>query len=209
MTTPIKIYILCINSQACELICGQYQLSPSSKVKLNSRKSDLAKKQFVASRALIQYIYINDFNTETDNTIQIIEGVTPTMEDSPELHIAISHSQEYVAVAISEQPIGLDIERPYRGRNYHEIANKAFHPNESAWIKGATDEAQLESRFFETWTAREGLFKLGYLENLLDQSIDALQEIKKGDFSPFFYKEPNLYVFAVTATPATFSINLI
>jgi 4'-phosphopantetheinyl transferase len=190
-------------------MCGRHQLSPSSKLKLNSRKSDLAKKQFIASRALIQHIYIHDFNTETDNTIQIIEGVTPTMEDSPELHIAISHSQEYVAVAISEQPIGLDIERPHRGRNYQEIADKAFHPNESAWIKGANDGVQLESRFFEIWTARESLFKLGYLENLLDQSIDVIQEIKKEDFSPFFHKEPNLYLFAVTTTPATFSINFV
>jgi phosphopantetheinyl transferase len=178
-------------------------------LKLNSRKSDLAKKQFIASRALIQHIYIHDFNTETDNTIQIIEGVTPTMEDSPELHIAISHSQEYVAVAISGRPIGLDIERPHRERSYQEIADKAFHPNESAWIKAANDGAQLESRFFEIWTARESLFKLGYLENLLDQSIDVIQEIKKEDFSPLFHKEPNLYLFAVATTPATFSINFV
>lgn len=209
MTSPIKIYLLCTNSNTYESLSGGYQLSPSSRLKLQERKTELAKKQFIASRALIHHIYINDFNTKTDNTVQIIEGVTPKMEDSPELHIAISHSQEYVAVAISEQLIGLDIERTHRNRNYQEIANKAFHINESTWIKNSTNQEELESRFFQVWTARESLYKLGNLENLLDQNVDVLQEIKKEDFSSFFHKETNLYLFAVTAIPATFEINLI
>jgi phosphopantetheinyl transferase len=187
-------------------MCNRHQLSSSSRFKLNERKTELGKRQFIASRALIQHIYMNDFNADIYSAVQIIEGVTPKLEGSPELYISISHSQQYVSVAISQNRIGLDIESPRRERDYQEIANKTFNANESEWIVSSGSNEQLKSRFFQIWTARESLYKLGYLKNLLDQKFDALQEIKKESFSYFFHKDEEFFLSAVTETPTRLPI---
>lgn len=66
----------------------------------------------------------------------------PYAEGLP-LHFSISHSGEWVVAAVSDCPIGIDIEglRPVEPRLAHRIGAEP-------------------SRFFEEWTAKEAHFKI-------------------------------------------------
>lgn len=74
----------------------------------------------------------------------------PYAVDLP-IHFNISHSDNYVFCAVSERPIGVDIEtiRPVNLR----IAKKFCSDNEVCYIADDTN------RFFELWTAKEAWSK--------------------------------------------------
>ncbi|MBQ8893859.1 MAG: 4'-phosphopantetheinyl transferase superfamily protein [Clostridia bacterium] len=69
------------------------------------------------------------------------------------LHFSISHSGDWVAVAVDEQPIGIDIEvlRPIDLRITRKVCT------EKDLLHLEKGDPQL--RFFEIWTAKEAYFK--------------------------------------------------
>lgn len=79
-----------------------------------------------------------------------------------DIHFNISHSGDLVICAVSDRPVGVDVEqiRPVRGK----LANKVCCPDELAYLREAsgcadmlTGEAMI--RFFRIWTSKEAWFK--------------------------------------------------
>ena len=77
----------------------------------------------------------------------------PSLVDVPGVCFNISHSGSYVACAIDEQTVGIDIElvRPIDLK----IAQRFFAADETAYIMAERSEA----RFFEIWTKKESRIK--------------------------------------------------
>ena len=78
----------------------------------------------------------------------------PFLVDSHHVHFNISHAGSYIACAISDEPVGIDIEL-IKSVNI-KIAERFFTPNETAYIK--SDSQSL--RFCEVWTKKESHIKL-------------------------------------------------
>lgn len=74
-------------------------------------------------------------------------------------HISISHSGDYAACALSDKPIGIDIEkiRPISRR----VAERTFSAGELEYL-GSGEELCGEAlvRFYEIWTAKEAYAKM-------------------------------------------------
>lgn len=77
----------------------------------------------------------------------------PYIANDPNIHHNVSHSGNYVACAISDRPIGIDIEllRPIDLK----IAERFFAPDETAYI-AKSDQV---CRFYEIWTKKESRVK--------------------------------------------------
>ncbi len=75
----------------------------------------------------------------------------PYAVDLP-LFFSISHSGEWVACAVSDQPVGIDMEgiRPVEPR----VAHRICHPEDLPFLEGKT-EAETMQKFFLLWTAKE------------------------------------------------------
>ena len=71
------------------------------------------------------------------------------------LYISISHSSNLVCCALSETPIGIDIERIRPIST--ETKNHICTPEEREYLN-TTDS---DRRFFELWTKKEALYKMG------------------------------------------------
>ena len=74
------------------------------------------------------------------------------------LHISISHCDELVACAVSEDPVGIDIERirPINPQLCQRVCTEA----EMAYLQpGNFEDPNILRRFFEIWTAKEAYFK--------------------------------------------------
>ena len=86
-------------------------------------------------------------------TFQYNEHGAPYIEHGP--YFSISHSKQGIAVAISDQPIGIDIEaiRPLN----EGLVQKAMNPQEQAQIAATENPAQ---EFIRLWTRKEAYVKM-------------------------------------------------
>ncbi|MCL2152030.1 MAG: 4'-phosphopantetheinyl transferase superfamily protein [Oscillospiraceae bacterium] len=81
----------------------------------------------------------------------------PFLENYPSVHCNISHTGNYIACAISDKCVGIDIEL-IKPIDIH-IAERFFSPEETAYIKQPDDQYQNRYRFFEVWTKKESRVK--------------------------------------------------
>lgn len=71
-------------------------------------------------------------------------------------HFNISHSGDYVIIALSEKPVGVDIEM-HKEHDYMRLSQLTFHENEQRLIEKSNNRAD---DFFMLWTLKEAYMKL-------------------------------------------------
>ena len=71
--------------------------------------------------------------------------------DTPNTHISVAHGAQSVAVAIANEPVGVDIES--LDRNYERIKSRFMSPAEEAL-------SAMEAWPAVVWTAKEAIYKL-------------------------------------------------
>lgn len=74
------------------------------------------------------------------------------------LHASLSHSGDWIACAVSEQPIGIDIECDSRPRDLERLAGEVFPAEQWRPLDGLS-EAERRRGFYEQWTLREAVGK--------------------------------------------------
>ena len=77
----------------------------------------------------------------------------PYLNDSA-LHFSLSHSGSFAACALSDLPVGLDLE--YRGRISDALLRRSFSPEEQTLIRTSRDPDLLFTRL---WTGKESFVK--------------------------------------------------
>ena len=93
-------------------------------------------------------------DSEKNIVIKTDEKGKPFTDD---LCLSIAHSGELVCAAVSDLPIGVDIEilRAFDER----IAARFFYPGERKWLTQAENEERRRERFWKIWTAKEAILK--------------------------------------------------
>lgn len=79
----------------------------------------------------------------------------PYLLNFPDVHFNISHSGEYVACAVSDRPIGVDIQKI--GEYNSDVAKRVCNEEEFAQIENSSDKA---SKFAKLWTQKEAVLKM-------------------------------------------------
>lgn len=97
-----KLYLWKI-TEAIDELYNETKLNETSLARLQNMKSESHQKGFLAVRMLLQSINHSDFDLFYD------EKGKPHLKG--ENHISISHSNEFSAIAISDENIGLDLEQ--------------------------------------------------------------------------------------------------
>lgn len=77
----------------------------------------------------------------------------PMLINNPQIHFNISHKYHYVVCAISDKPVGIDIE-VIKSIDM-AIANRFFTPYEIEYI----NKCNKKQRFYEIWTKKEAQIK--------------------------------------------------
>ena len=134
---------------------GEYPLSPYRREKLRRQKNDLARKQGLGAELLL---------------IKALEAAAPELlppldiscgkDGKPELLgsgicFNLSHSGSFAACAVSDSPVGLDIqaERDCNGR----LAEKYFSAQERRFIEKSENKAYA---FTKLWSMKESVVKI-------------------------------------------------
>ncbi len=107
LSNNTKLYLWKI-TEDFDVLFSQVKLKDSSLARLETMKSQSHQKGFLAVRMLLQHNDYSDFDLFYD------EFGKPHIKSQAcsinEVHISISHSHEFSALAISSENIGLDIE---------------------------------------------------------------------------------------------------
>jgi len=82
----------------------------------------------------------------------------PFFQNMRDMHFNISHCDGMVLAAVSAAPIGLDVERTGRRRDFEAIARRFFHAEEADEVARAGVRG--EEVFLRMWTAKEAMLKL-------------------------------------------------
>lgn len=111
-------------------------------------KSVKRQQEWLATRALLMQ------TPYRDTSIQYRSNGQPYLADSS-MYISISHTAEFVAVAIAGTPVGIDIEM--KNRNAHSAAKAYLQPQE---IETVNSSKEPHKEALRLWTAKEAAFKL-------------------------------------------------
>lgn len=141
----------------------------------------------------------------------------PFLENNKSFHFNISHSVAWIVCAISDSPIGIDIEN-IRPVNF-EVAKKIFSNEEYNNLAAKSEDEKL-SYFYELWTLKESYIKaegkglsIMPLDSVKINFTDNKFESIDNSFSNnYFFKQYNIddnYKLAVCAVDKAFPENII
>ncbi len=94
---------------------------------------------------------------EKTAVIALGEYGKPYLAEHPEWQFSLSHSGGWAVCALSDAPIGVDVEQ-YRSLSYLSLAKRHFTPNEIEQIYRC-EEREREAVFFRLWTEKESVLK--------------------------------------------------
>jgi 4'-phosphopantetheinyl transferase len=80
----------------------------------------------------------------------------PELSNVP-LFFNLSHSGDYVVLAVGDQPVGVDVE--HKTKNALAVAKRCFTPGEYERILHAGDAAAQQRTFLRYWTGKEAYVK--------------------------------------------------
>lgn len=115
-------------------------------------------KRYLACRYLLALIMQRYFDADILPLMAIGENKKPFFVADNLPHFNISHSGDYVAVAVATKGnVGLDIEQQRSRNNLHNIAAQFFSPTENDWLIAHPKPVDA---FWHLWTLREATLKL-------------------------------------------------
>ncbi|MDY4790183.1 MAG: 4'-phosphopantetheinyl transferase superfamily protein [Bacteroidales bacterium] len=94
-----------------------------------------------------------NFNTAIECTI---EG-KPFFSFNPNFHFSISHTKEFITIAISDKEIGIDIEQERKYKK--ELVERFFHPKEAEYLNSLSNPKEQNQAFTKIWTLKESYVK--------------------------------------------------
>lgn len=80
----------------------------------------------------------------------------PYLASKPWLHFNISHSQDYVVIAVSRRNLGIDIEYMEQDFPFSNLIPEVFEEREITAIQNSNDKKRL---FYSYWTRKEAFVK--------------------------------------------------
>ena len=136
-------------TESFEELFGQIQLNKKSLERLNGMKSQLHQRAFLSVRKLLQEMGYNDFDLFYDETGK------PHLKDGK--HISISHSHEFSTIIISNESVGIDIEK--QREKSVKIAPKFIGDAEHNYLNQSDFNSYIEGITI-LWGAKEAVFKI-------------------------------------------------
>ncbi len=137
-------------------------LGADTRAVLSTLTRDSVRRRFVLSRLLLR-MAVSQYVECDPATLVVTErrGGAPlvTRTDGDQPCLSLSHSGNWIACAVSADPIGVDIEDTTRVRDLHAISAWFYSDPEHAWM---LRQADLSLAFYRLWTGKEAVFKLAH-----------------------------------------------
>ena len=145
------------------------------------------KKQFLVCRSILASLLKQYCHIDSLPPIIIGDNSRPCFLQHNLPDFNISHSQDWVAVAISlNGRIGIDIEVARQRKNYLNVAESIFADDEYQWMLKQSDTL---TAFWQLWTLKESALKL-YAKGVWQMKsvkVDVVNQLISAPFGQDFY----------------------
>lgn len=115
-------------------------------------KKEQKKRQSLSARALLQRLLSENFENLSINKLIFNDNGAPILEGDKSLYVSLSHSENMVAAAVSDLPVGIDVEKIREISQ--KTASKVCSADEVSFVL-VGDRAD----FFRVWTLKEAYVK--------------------------------------------------
>lgn len=118
-------------------------------------RHEAGRRQSVAAYRLLQRALREEYGITEPQELAIGEHGKPTLKDHPEIHFSLSHCRVAVACAVSDRPVGIDIE-----------SIRSYRPELAAYVLSEADLQEVmqaerpDVEFIKRWTQKEAFLKL-------------------------------------------------
>lgn len=99
----------------------------------------------------------------------------PFLKEYPSLHFNGSHSGDYLVCALSQNPVGVDVQRVDRTKRIMPLAQRFMTPGEVRGLERLEDEKRTQA-FYRLWAQKESYMKYRGLGFALPLSAFEIQE---------------------------------
>ncbi len=121
------------------------------------RRRGAARAQGFAASLLLEYAIAQQFPWVVHPlATSIADGGKPYLVSEPGIHFSLSHSGEWAVCAVSDHPVGVDIERCEPGRR--DVASRFFHREEVRYLNTLLPSSR-DDAFYKLWTLKESFVK--------------------------------------------------
>ncbi|SCC02841.1 4'-phosphopantetheinyl transferase family protein [Gilliamella intestini] len=164
-----------------------FSLLPQTLLNEANNLSGQRKKQFLVCRSILAHLLKQYCDISMLPVIKVGDNGRPSFLESHLPDFNISHSQDWVAVAISlVGKVGLDIEVARPRKNYLKVAKNFFADDEYQWMIKQEDSLKA---FWQLWTLKESALKL-YAKGvwqIKSVNVDLDKNIISSPFAKHFY----------------------
>ncbi len=151
-TTQILIWKI---TESYEKLFSEVQLSEKSLLRLNGMKSQLRQREFLSIRKLLNQVGYSDFDLNYDESGKPF--LNKKKNSFKPVEVSITHSNEFSAIIISNQKVGIDIEM--QREKIIRIADK-FVNNKELFLLKNTNIEEFIKKLTVKWGAKEAVFKI-------------------------------------------------
>ena len=131
------------------------QVSAQRREKALRFRHEAGRRQSVAAYRLLQRALGEEYGITEPQDLAFLEHGKPYLKEHPDIHFSLSHCKVAVACAVSDRPVGIDIEhiRPFN----KELAAYVLNEDQLEQVLQSTDSAV---EFLKFWTQKESFLKL-------------------------------------------------
>ena len=137
-----------------DLEAALLELSPERREQALRYRHELGRRQCALAYLLLKRALHEGYGITGSPRFNYGEHGKPLLADYPDIHFSLSHCREAVACAVSDRPVGIDVESI--GRYREQLAAYTMSEDERAAIAAA---ASPEVAFTRLWTMKEALLK--------------------------------------------------
>ncbi|EYC52840.1 hypothetical protein AZ34_08675 [Hylemonella gracilis str. Niagara R] len=142
------------------------EFSVSEQERLRGITAPRRRAQFIVGRLLLRRLLRQLLTPTRTFSVSASDQGPPRLEDqdhdAPELHLALSHSGDWVCAAVAPLALGLDLEATEdrsRARDWPALATMAASPTERRALAALHSPAEQGAGFLRLWTLKEAWFK--------------------------------------------------
>ncbi|MGT2510535.1 4'-phosphopantetheinyl transferase family protein [Cupriavidus basilensis] len=177
---PVCLRTGSVADLAAQALPARAWMAPAELTRLCGMQSTARTAQFIAGRWLARHLLAENFGGHWRNWTLSGGGDGPPEATGPQLaFLSLSHSGDRLACAVSDQPVGLDIERcrPRKGADalLQAITTEAERASLSTPGPGTEPAGQLQA-LFQMWTLKEAWLKRhggGLFSTMLGKAVEA------------------------------------
>jgi 4'-phosphopantetheinyl transferase len=154
--------------------------------RLSEMQDPLMQKTFLYSRYLTKKTLSEVLHKEPSQIdFSIDKNGKPFLADST-WHFSISHSEDICGFAVSQKPIGFDLQMAGDAKSAEKLVKRYFHAKENAYFSQQDDKGKKEV-FYRLWVLKEAWGKAQGtgLQNLQNMDFSEMISEKENEFEAY------------------------